>query len=154
MDRDDADDGARERGHGRAGTARRVRVPGGPALPLAALLGAAGTAHLLRPAPFDAIVPRSLPGAPRAWTLVSGVAELLLAAGLAVPRTRPAAARASAGLLLAVWPANGRMALDAWRGRGRGPAARARCALTLARLPLQVPLVRAAWRAASQEGTA
>ncbi|WP_432570382.1 DoxX family protein [Kineococcus sp. SYSU DK005] len=115
---------------------------------LAVLFGAAGVAHFHRPAGFDAIVPRSLPGPPRAWTTASGAVELALAAALVLPRTRRAAGGAAAAFLLAVWPANGRMALDAWRDRGRGRAGALRCALTAARLPLQVPLVRAALRVA------
>ncbi|NAZ86915.1 DoxX family membrane protein [Kineococcus sp. T90] len=113
---------------------------------MAALFGAAGLAHLRRPAGFDAIVPRSLPGPPRAWTTASGAAELALAAGLLLPRTRRAAGWAAAAFLVAVWPANGRMALDARHHRGRRGALRR--ALTAARLPLQVPLVRAALRVA------
>ena len=107
--------------------------------PLTVLLATAGAAHLLRPAGFDAIVPRSLPGRPRTWTLGSGVVELALATGLAVPATRRATGTAAAVFLLAVWPANVRMALDARPGPRR--------ALALLRLPLQLPLVRAAWRA-------
>lgn len=102
---------------------------------LTALFGAAGLAHLLRPAGFDAIVPRALPGPPRAWTIGSGVAELALAVGFAVPATRRATGTAAAAFLLAVWPANVKMALDR-------PGA-----VTFARLPLQVPLIRWAYRA-------
>ncbi|PRY18326.1 hypothetical protein [Kineococcus rhizosphaerae] len=108
----------------------------------AALFGAAGLAHLLRPAGFDAIVPRALPGRARTWTNVSGALELALALGFTVPAARPATARAAVALLLAVWPANGQMALDAWRG-GSG----VRRAVTTARLPLQVPLIRLVARA-------
>ena len=125
----------------------RPPVPPRRWLPLSALFGVAGAAHFARPAGFDAIVPRSLPGPARAWTRASGVVELGLAAGLAVPATRRASALASAAFLLAVWPANGRMALDAWQRRGRDRAHALRCAVALARLPLQVPLMRAALRA-------
>ncbi|WP_179757112.1 DoxX family protein [Kineococcus aurantiacus] len=103
----------------------------------AALFGVAGVAHLLRPEGFDAIVPRVLPGRPRWWTTGSGWAELALAAGLALPATRRPASRAGVVLLLAVWPANAQMALDAWRS-----GSVARRAVTTARLPLQVPLIR------------
>ena len=108
-------------------------------VPVATMFAVAGIAHFVRAAHFDEIVPRTLPGSPRVWTLGSGVAELALAAGLAVPVTRRAAGTAAAAFLVAVWPANVKMALDA-----RTPRARA---ITLARLPVQVPLVRAAWRA-------
>lgn len=69
---------------------RSARSP----LLLAGLLAAAGTAHFAAPRQFDHIVPRSLPGSPRAWTYASGAAELALAAGVALPRTRKAAALA------------------------------------------------------------
>jgi uncharacterized membrane protein len=103
------------------------------------MFGVAGVAHFVRAAHFDAIVPRVLPGTPRTWTLASGAVELGLAAGLALPATRRATSTAAAAFLLAVWPANVTMALDA-----RSPRARA---ITLTRLPLQLPLIRAAWRA-------
>ncbi len=90
-------------------------------------------------------MPRTLPGSPRTWTRVSGVAELALAAGLAAPRTRRASARASALFFAAVFPANVKMAYD-WRHR---PAA-AR-AVAYGRLPLQVPLVLWARHAARAE---
>ena len=104
---------------------------------LAALLTTTGVAHLAVPAPFDAIVPRALPATPRFWTLASGVAELAVAAAVAVPRTRRAGAAAAAALFVAVFPANVKMAHD----RSGGPAAVR--ALVWGRLPLQVPLV--AW---------
>ncbi|MFF0462516.1 hypothetical protein [Streptomyces mexicanus] len=102
---------------------------------LAGLLAAAGVAHFAVPRPFDAVVPRALPGGPRAWTFASGAAELALAAGLAAPRTRRAAALAAAAFFVGVFPANVKMAVD-WRRR---PAAQR--AVAYGRLPLQVPLV-------------
>ncbi|MFG2536090.1 hypothetical protein ACGFU4_12625 [Streptomyces sp. NPDC048511] len=108
-------------------------VPRSPLL-LAGLMAAAGVAHLAAPEPFDALVPRSLPGSPRAWTLASGAVELALAAGLAVPRTRRVSAQATGLFFVGVFPANIRMAYD-WRTRP-GPAR----ALAYGRLPLQVPL--------------
>ncbi|MFF1556485.1 hypothetical protein [Streptomyces sp. NPDC058279] len=110
------------------------RTPSSPAL-LAGLLATAAVAHAVAPKQFDAIVPRSLPGTPRLWTYASGVAELALAAGVAHPRTRRVAALATAAFFVGVFPANVKMAVDARRG------APARRAVTLARLPLQVPLV-------------
>jgi uncharacterized membrane protein len=102
---------------------------------LAALLAAAGVTHFLLPRPYDAIVPRALPGKPRTWTQLSGAAELAVAAAVAHPRTRRAGALAAAGLFAAVFPANVQMAAD-WRDR----AIPLRLAAFL-RLPLQVPLV-------------
>ncbi|WP_077797426.1 DoxX family protein [Streptomyces sp. JHA26] len=102
---------------------------------LAGLLATAGVAHFARPRPFDATVPRSLPGTPRAWTYASGVAELALAAGLAVPRTRKAAALATAAFFVGVFPANVKMAVD----RRHRPALQK--AAAYGRLPVQLPLV-------------
>ena len=107
--------------------------PAGAAL--AGLLGVSGVGHFARPGFFDAIVPRSLPGEPRSWTYASGVAELGVAAALAVPRTRRLGGYAAAALFVAVFPANVSMAL---RWSGRSPRERA---IAYGRLPLQVPLV-------------
>lgn len=102
---------------------------------LAGLLATAGIAHFTAPRQFDAIVPRGLPGTPRTWTYASGAAELALAAGVALPRTRRTAALATAAFFVGVFPANVKMAVD-WRNR---PAPQK--AAALGRLPLQVPLV-------------
>ncbi|MFF4244632.1 hypothetical protein ACFYY2_09175 [Streptomyces sp. NPDC001822] len=126
--------------------ARVVRRTTGSPLALAGVLAAAGVAHFAVPRPFDSIVPRALPGSPRVWTRVSGVVELTLAAGLAVPRTRSLSARATALFFVGVFPANVQMAYD-WRDRP-APAR----ALAFGRLPLQIPLylwARAAGRSAA-----
>ncbi|MBC7268960.1 MAG: hypothetical protein H5T76_09575 [Streptomyces sp.] len=102
---------------------------------LAGLLATAGAAHFTVPRQFDAIVPSALPGSARTWTYLSGAAELALAAGVALPRTRKAAALASAAFFAGVFPANVKMAVD-WRHR---PAPQRTAAIV--RLPLQVPLV-------------
>ncbi|WP_128429559.1 DoxX family protein [Streptomyces cyaneus] len=102
---------------------------------LAGLLATAGVAHFAAPRQFDATVPRALPGTPRTWTYASGVAELALAAGVALPRTRKAAALATAAFFVGVFPANVKMAID-WRHR---PAPQK--AAAIGRLPLQIPLV-------------
>ncbi|MGO1973827.1 MAG: DoxX family protein [Propionibacteriaceae bacterium] len=111
-------------------------------LGLAGLFAFSGTVHLVRPQVFESIVPRSLP-ARRELVYVSGVAELLCAAGLLVPRTRTLAGWASAALLVAVFPANVTMARQV---RRRGSAART--AVAVLRLPLQVPMIRTAVKAA------
>ncbi|MBB5933975.1 DoxX family protein [Streptomyces zagrosensis] len=112
-----------------------MALPRPTARALAGLLAGAGVAHFAVPKPFDAIVPRALPGSPRTWTHVSGVAELALAASIALPRTRRAGALAAAGFFAAVYPANVKMARD-WRHR---PAPLK--ALAYGRLPFQLPLV-------------
>ncbi|MEU4998548.1 DoxX family protein [Streptomyces sp. NPDC021622] len=109
-------------------------VPRSPLL-LAGLLAGAGVAHFAAPKPFDATIPRALPGSPRAWTYASGAVELALAAGVALPRTRRTAALATAAFFVGVFPANVQMAAD-WRHRPAPLRAAA-----LGRLPLQVPLV-------------
>ncbi|MFD3533664.1 DoxX family protein [Streptomyces sp. NPDC058664] len=112
---------------------------------LAGLLASAGVAHFVAPKQFDAIVPRALPGSPRTWTTASGVVELALAAGLALPATRRATARATALFFAGVFPANVKMAYD-WRNRST-PAK----ALAYGRLPLQIPLILMAREAGRPE---
>jgi uncharacterized membrane protein len=112
------------------------------ALSLAALLATTGVLHFAAPRPFDSIVPRSLPGSPRRWTYLSGVAELAVAAAVAHPRSRRAGGLAAAALFAAVFPANVKMAAD-WRH-----ASPARRAIAYGRLPLQVPLIAWALRVA------
>nr|WSW47460.1 hypothetical protein OG296_32560 [Streptomyces sp. NBC_01001] len=110
------------------------RTPSSPVL-LAGLLATASVAHAIAPKQFDATIPSALPGTPRQWTYASGAAELVLAAGVAHPRTRRVAALAAAAFFVGVFPANVKMAVDA---RRRSPAVQA---VTIARLPLQLPLV-------------
>ncbi|MEV6755228.1 hypothetical protein [Streptomyces sp. NPDC051214] len=114
---------------------------------LAGLLAGAGVAHFVAPKPFDATVPRALPGSPRTWTYASAVVELALAAGVAAPRTRRAAALATAAFFVGVFPANVQMAVD-WRHR---PAPQR--AAAFGRLPLQVPLVLWARNVAARAGS-
>jgi uncharacterized membrane protein len=109
---------------------------------LAGLLTATGLLHFAVPRPFDAIVPRALPGHPRTWTHLSGAAELAVAAAVAHPRTRTAGGLAAAALFAAVFPANLQMA---WDWRRASPAYRA---VAYGRLPVQLPLVWWALRVA------
>jgi uncharacterized membrane protein len=111
---------------------------------LALLLAGSGVLHFVTPRPFESIVPRVL-GNPKPWVQVSGAAELVCAAGLAYSRTRRLAGLASAGLFVAVYPAN----LDMTARALRSPkASTARKALLVGRLPLQIPLVVRALRLA------
>ena len=105
------------------------------ALGLSGLLAFAGVAHFTNPQFFDEIVPHRLPGTPRSWTYVSGVAELACAAVVANPRTRRTGGLAAALLFVGVFPANVQMAID-WRSRPAKEQAAA-----YGRLPLQIPLV-------------
>jgi len=102
---------------------------------------ASGTVHLVKPEVFEPLMPSWVP-AHREVIVGSGVAELLCALGLLMPSTRRAAGAASAALLVGVFPGNVKMAVDALRGSNRPFQA-----ATLARLPLQLPLIRGAWRA-------
>lgn len=108
---------------------------------LTALLATLGALHFVAPRPFDEIVPTWVPGSPRMWTYASGVAELVSAALLARPATRRAGGYAAAFTLLAVYPANVQMAIDNPPRDGKGFA-------LWARLPLQLPMVFTAVRAA------
>ena len=108
---------------------------------LAAGFAASGTIHLVKPAVYEPIMPAWVP-AHREVILASGVAELLCAGGLLVPRTRRLAGFASALLLVGVFPGNVQMAQDASRSRNTRFQA-----VAYARLPLQLPMIRAALRA-------
>ena len=109
---------------------------------LAAILGASGLIHLGKPEVYEPIMPKVVP-AHREVILASGVAELLCAAGLLVPRLRRPAGWASAALLLAVYPANFKMAADAAQTRNTQFKA-----IAWGRLPLQIPMIRTALKAA------
>lgn len=112
---------------------------------LAVMFGVMGVLHFVKPEPFERIVPRQLPRK-KELVYASGVAEIVCAAGLLHPRTRRTAGLLSAGLLAAVFPANVQMAVDL--NRKGSPRAKA---IGFARLPLQIPLIRAALKA-SREG--
>jgi uncharacterized membrane protein len=116
---------------------------------LAALFIASGTTHLVRPQVFEPLVPRSLPRR-RELIYASGVAELACAAGLLDRRTRRYAGWASGVLLLGVFPGNVQMSANYAKRAQRTGTGGARAAFvgTVARLPLQLPLLRAALRAA------
>ncbi|WP_330228941.1 hypothetical protein OHA40_22950 [Nocardia sp. NBC_00508] len=109
-----------------------------PALALAALLFGTGVLHFVWPKPFDSIVPRALPGRARDYTYASGVAELGVAAALAIPRTRGFGGRLAALLFIAVFPANVQFAADMLASEKAPRLVKIGSAL---RLPLQIPLI-------------
>ncbi|QIK76947.1 DoxX family protein [Nocardioides piscis] len=109
---------------------------------LSGIFAVSGVIHLVKPEVYEPLMPDVVP-AHREVIWASGVAELVCAAALLHPRTRVAAGWASAALLLAVYPANLKMASDLRSSRKTGLKAAA-----FARLPLQVPLIRSALRAA------
>lgn len=103
----------------------------------------AGLLHLVKPAPYIRIMPPWLP-APATLVFVSGIFQILGGIGVLVPATRVAAGWGLVALLVAVFPANLQMLLDA-QARGASPAWLAALA---ARLPLQAALIWWVWRAA------
>ena len=107
------------------------------AIGLATLLGGSGVLHFAAPKPYDSIVPPALPGSARTWTYVSGVAELVIALALVVPRFRRLGGLLAALLFIGVFPANVQMAVDYQRAGKPLPAR----LVAFGRLPLQVPLV-------------
>lgn len=109
---------------------------------LVAGFAASGTIHLLKPEVYLPLMPSWVP-AHREVVLGSGVVEIALAAGMAAPQTRRLASLGAVGLLLGVWPANIKMALDSQRSKS--PAFKA---AAWGRVPLQVPMIRIALRAA------
>ena len=110
-------------------------------LGLAALFAGSGVLHLIRPESFRPLVPTALP-APGAIVAISGLAELVCAAGLVTGRSW--ACQSSVALLVAVFPGNVRYALDRTAVPGTDPRVVAAAWL---RLPLQLPLVWAALQA-------
>ena len=122
------------------------------AVGLGAGIGAAGVMHFVRPEFFDAIVPPWLPPSQRFWTLISGVAELVVGVMLFVPRWRRSGAIALFVLLVAVYPANLYMTWD-WRDRPTGERV-----VSWVRLPLQFVLFALArmasgpWRTFAHRG--
>lgn len=124
-----------------------------PLAGLAALFLGSGTLHLVRPQVFEPIVPSALPDA-RKVVEVSGIAEIVCGLGLLHPKTRRIAGLASAALLVGVFPANVQMSVDAGKraNRKRTPKSAGFFAGTVARLPLQWPMIKVALRAGKGTG--
>lgn len=114
-------------------------------LGLVGIFTVSGVIHLVRPEFYEAIMPSWVP-AHRKVILASGVAEILLAAGIVVPKTRGLAGWGSVALLVGVFPANVKMALDALKTDNTAFQAAA-----IARLPLQLPMIRTAIRLAREK---
>ncbi len=109
---------------------------------LAAILATSGVIHLVRPETYEPIMPDFVP-AHREVIYASGVVELVCAAGLLSSRFRKPAGWVSVALLMAVFPANLKMAADSTKTSNTGFKA-----VAIGRLPLQVPLIRTALKAA------
>lgn len=113
---------------------------------LAGIFGLSGVLHFVKPEPYEKIVPKPLPFK-RELVQVSGAAELACAAMLIAPPTRRLGGRLSAWLLLAVFPANVQMTVSAFQK----PAPWWYRVATVARLPLQAPMVLWARREATDD---
>ena len=120
---------------------------------LVVLFVGSGTTHLVRPRIFEPIVPLWLPRR-RDIVYASGVAELVCAGGLLAPHTRQLAGWSSAALLAVVFTGNIQMTVTAaqrWRRRPGDLGRAVFLAGTVARLPLQWPLVKVALSAAGRD---
>jgi len=111
------------------------------------LLGA-GIGHFIFPSPLDSIVPAALPGDPRIYTYLSGVAEIAIGLALLTPLAKTVlgkpvklwGAYGAFALFLAVYPANINMAI-AWSDRPMPEPL-----FAYARLPFQFYFLYAAWQ--------
>jgi uncharacterized membrane protein len=112
---------------------RRPWIPAG-------LFIVAGALHFLRPEMYRRIVPPGM-GYKAELVALSGIAEIAGGVGLLVPQTRSLAGYGLVALLLAVWPANIFMAVEAGTFAQVAPA----WALWV-RVPLQIPLMWWVWR--------
>ena len=114
---------------------------------MAIMLLITGAGHFIVPGSLDQIVPTFLPGDPRIWTYLSGVAEIVIALALLAPLAKKIAGKSirlwgahSAFLLfMAVFPANINMAIQ-WSSRDMPEPL-----LAYIRLPLQLGLFYWAW---------
>jgi uncharacterized membrane protein len=112
------------------------------------LLLGAGIAHFIFPSPLDSIVPKALPGDPRIYTYLSGVAEILIGLTLLTPLSKRVlgkpvklwGAYGAFALFLAVYPANINMAIQ-WSDRPMPEPL-----FAYARLPFQFYFLWAAWK--------
>jgi uncharacterized membrane protein len=102
-----------------------------------------GVMHFTHENFYTAIVPKSLPN-PKALVQISGVAEIAGAVGVLIPSTRRLAGKGLIALLIAVFPANIQMAVNAERYK-KFPA----WALW-ARLPLQFAAIAMVRRASQR----
>ncbi|MFT4189240.1 MAG: hypothetical protein QM621_11740 [Aeromicrobium sp.] len=114
---------------------------------LAVILGGAGVLHFVAPEPYAKIVPKPLP-CKKELVYASGVVELGSALMLTRPKTRRWGGRIAEALLVAVFPANIQMAVDVVRSE-KSPAWYK--AGVIGRLPLQLPLVKIARKAARSD---
>ncbi|HEX5620781.1 MAG TPA: hypothetical protein VFX51_20335 [Solirubrobacteraceae bacterium] len=113
----------------------------GPHVRLGGFFLFAGLMHFLKPRPYIAIVPDALPRK-REIVFASGVAEMAGGAAVLVPATQRLAGWWLIATLLAIFPANVNMAVNAERFRMVPEP------LLWVRLPIQGLLIRWVWRVA------
>jgi len=114
---------------------------------MAIMLVLTGAGHFIVPGPVDQLIPPFLPGEPRFWTYLSGVAEIVVALMLLAPMGKKIAGRSirlwgaysAFALFVAVFPANINMAIQ-WSSRDMPEPL-----FAYARLPLQLGLFYWAW---------
>ncbi len=106
---------------------------------LVAFMIGAGVTHFVAPGFYERIVPKWF-GHEQATVRWSGVAELLCGALVAMPATKRLGAWLTVIVMLVVYPANIQMAVDA------GQPSNAEDWVAWLRLPLQLPLIRWAYR--------
>lgn len=114
---------------------------------MAIMLLLTGTGHFILPGPVDQLVPSFLPGDPRLWTYLSGLAEIVIALMLLAPLGKKFAGKSirlwgaysAFALFVAVFPANINMAIN-WSSRDMPEPL-----FAYARLPLQLGLFYWAW---------
>ena len=107
---------------------------------------AAGALHFIKPRAYESIMPDALP-AHRELVYLSGVAEMAGGAGVLADPTRRAAGWWLIATMLAVFPANINMAIEAERFKDVPEP------LLWARLPLQAAIVYWIWRVALRAPT-
>ncbi len=109
-------------------------------LRFAAMLVGVGLTHFVAPRFYERIVPRWFPWS-RPAVLWSGVAEVTAGALIALPRTRRLGAWLALATIVAVYPANVQVAIDALRSGSRLQILGA-----WLRLPMQIPMLLTAHR--------
>jgi len=119
-----------------------------PGTALGIFLVLTGIGHFIIPKPLDLIVPEFLPGDPRFWTYLSGIAEIVIGVALVSNSAKVIfgksirwwGAISALTLFIVVYTANIKMAID-WSSREMPDPL-----IAFARLPLQFPLFYWAWK--------